>query len=83
MQTSPVHSPPATPPFGRSRIYYCGCGRYHLSLGPLTLDLSEDELILLGRTVHEMAAKRPELSARLATSLYQDHFLRTARAKQD
>jgi len=70
-------------PFGRTRVYHCGCGRYHLSIGPLTLDLSESELILLGRTVHEMASRRPELAARLATSLYQDHYLRQARAQQD
>lgn len=62
--------------FERSRIYFCGCGRYHLSLGPVTLDLTEAELVLLGRTVHEMAARRPELQAKLVASLYQDHFNR-------
>ena len=65
----PDHPPDS---FHSSRGYRCGCGRYHLTVGPVTLNLTESELVLLGRTVHALAARRPELEARLVAAVSED-----------
>jgi len=60
--------------FTRARVMRCACGKYHLTLGAVTLNLSEDELVLVARTIHAMAGRHPELRAKLEASLCADQW---------
>ena len=82
--TQPGEPPPApADSFHASRAYFCGCGRYHLTVGPVTLNLTESELVLIGRTVHAIASRRPALQARLTAALEEDGRLRRTDAGDD
>ena len=65
-------SGPPPDSFHNSRGYRCGCGRYHLTVGPVTLNLTESELVLVGRTIHALAARRPDVHARLVAAVRED-----------
>ena len=41
-------------------------GTYHLTLGPVTLRLTEDELAFVARAIAAMAGSRPSLLAKIA-----------------
>jgi hypothetical protein len=54
------------------RLVHCPHGAYHLTVGGVTLHLTEAELALLGRAIHVMAGRKPALLERLIAQSIDD-----------
>ena len=60
------------PSLSKTRLMRCGCGTYDMTIGPVTLHLLEEELLLMVRTTWKMAERSPALRAKLIAQLYSD-----------
>jgi hypothetical protein len=58
-------TPEASGTPGPIRLALCPYGTFHLTLGGVTLHLTEEELAMLGRAIHVMAGRHPTLLQRL------------------
>jgi hypothetical protein len=54
------------------RLMHCPHGAYHLTIGGVTLHLTEAELALLGRAIHVMAGRKPTLLEKLIARAIDD-----------
>lgn len=54
------------------RLVHCAHGAYHLTVGGVTLHLTEAELALLGRAIHVMAGRKPALLEKLIAGAVGD-----------
>jgi hypothetical protein len=54
------------------RLQPCQDGGYRLTVGGAAVCLSEDDLALLGRAIHVMAARRPGLMGKLIAGAVDD-----------
>jgi hypothetical protein len=54
------------------RLMHCPHGAYHLTVGGVTLHLTEGELALLGRAIHVMAGRKPALLEKLIAQSIDD-----------
>lgn len=60
-------------PITHIRIVRCYHGTNYVSMGNLTLALSDEELVLLDRTIHKMAQREPVLQEMLLRSLVMNN----------
>lgn len=61
--------PYSTSPVGHVRIMRCEHGTNYVTLGPVTLHLTDPELVLLDRTIHKLAQRQPVLQQALLEGL--------------
>ena len=61
-----------TQPIAHARITRCVHGTNYVTMGHVTLQLSDDELVLLDRTIHKLAHREPVLQRALYRALCDD-----------
>lgn len=54
------------------RIMRCEHGTNYVTLGPVTLHLTDPELVLLDRTIHKLALREPPLREALLVALQEE-----------
>jgi hypothetical protein len=61
--------PQTTSPVGHVRIMRCEHGTNYVTLGHVTLHLTDPELVLLDRTIHKLDRREPDLQRSLLEGL--------------